>query len=82
MGDMTIDNETDASGETEEQRLSKSARKRDAASLQELGVKLSALPDQEIRRSTCRTTCSLHCVTCAGCLLTERRSGNGSISAS
>lgn len=37
------------SGETEEQRLSKSARKREAASLQELGVKLSALPDQEIK---------------------------------
>jgi ribosome-associated protein len=35
--------------ETEEQRLSKSARKRAAASLQELGVKLSALPDQEIK---------------------------------
>ena len=28
---------------------SKSARKREAASLQELGVKLSALPDQEIK---------------------------------
>jgi ribosome-associated protein len=49
MGDMTRENQTDASGETEEQRLSKSARKRDAASLQELGVKLSALPDQEIK---------------------------------
>jgi len=49
MGHMTIENETDASGESEEQRLSKSARKRDAASLQELGVKLSALPDQEIK---------------------------------
>jgi ribosome-associated protein len=35
--------------ESEEQRLSKSARKRQAASLQELGVKLSALPDQEIK---------------------------------
>jgi ribosome-associated protein len=40
---------TDTSGETEEQRLSKSARKREAASLQELGMKLSALPDQEIK---------------------------------
>jgi ribosome-associated protein len=49
MGDMTRENETDTSGESEEQRLSKSARKRDAASLQELGVKLSALPDQEIK---------------------------------
>jgi ribosome-associated protein len=36
-------------GETEEQRLSKSARKREAATLQELGVQLSALPDQEIK---------------------------------
>jgi ribosome-associated protein len=46
---MTIENETQDSGESEEQRLSKSARKREAASLQELGVKLSALPDQEIK---------------------------------
>ena len=46
---MTSENETDDSGESEEQRLSKSARKREAASLQELGVKLSALPDQEIK---------------------------------
>jgi ribosome-associated protein len=50
MRNMT---ETDDSGgdepETEEQRLSKSARKREAASLQELGVQLSALPDQEIK---------------------------------
>ncbi len=49
MGVMTSDKETEASGETEEQRLSKSARKREAAALQELGVKLSALPDQEIK---------------------------------
>src|ERR1700674_1226928 len=50
MGDMTSENETtDTSGESEEQRRSKSARKREAASLQELGVKLSALPDQEIQ---------------------------------
>jgi ribosome-associated protein len=49
MGDMTSDNDSAASGDTEEQRLSKSARKREAASLQELGVKLSALPDQEIK---------------------------------
>ena len=39
----------DNSGETEEERLSKSARKREAAALQELGVQLSALPDQEIK---------------------------------
>jgi ribosome-associated protein len=49
MGNMTTENDTQDSGETEEQRLSKSARKREAASLQELGVKLSALPDQEIK---------------------------------
>jgi ribosome-associated protein len=49
MGNMTIEHESDHSGETEEERLSKSARKREAASLQELGVKLSALPDQEIK---------------------------------
>jgi ribosome-associated protein len=49
MGNMTRENEAGDAGETEEQRLSKSARKRDAASLQELGVKLSALPDQEIK---------------------------------
>src|SRR6202451_447971 len=49
MGDMTSENETDTSGDTEEQRQSKSARKREAATLQELGVKLSALPDQEIK---------------------------------
>ena len=49
MGDMTSENDTDTSGESEEQRRSKSARKREAASLQELGIKLSALPDQEIK---------------------------------
>src|SRR5271156_4019240 len=49
MGDMTQQTENDASGETEEERLSKSARKREAASLQALGVQLSALPDQEIK---------------------------------
>ena len=47
MRNMT--SEIDESGETEEQRLSKSARKREAATLQELGVQLSALPDQEIK---------------------------------
>ena len=46
---MTIENETTQSDETEQQQASKSARKREAASLQELGVKLSALPDQEIK---------------------------------
>ena len=49
MRNMTTTSETDDSGETEEQRLSKSARKREAATLQELGVQLSALPDQEIK---------------------------------
>src|SRR5258707_1644415 len=49
MGNMTSENVTGNAGEAEEQRLSKSARKRDGASLQELGVKLSALPDQEIK---------------------------------
>lgn len=49
MRNMTTTSETDESGDTEEQRLSKSARKREAASLQELGVQLSALPDQEIK---------------------------------
>jgi len=46
---MTTENEAGEPVETEQQRLSKSARKREAASLQELGVKLSALPDQEIK---------------------------------
>jgi ribosome-associated protein len=46
---MTAENKDLESAETEEQRLSKSARKREAASLQELGVKLAALPDQEIK---------------------------------
>src|SRR5665811_899647 len=49
MGNMTSENKIDDSGETEEQRQSKSARKREAASLQELGVQLSTLPDQEIK---------------------------------
>jgi len=49
MRNMTTENESTDSGETEEQRSSKSARKREAASLQELGVQLSALPDQEIK---------------------------------
>ncbi len=49
MRNMTTEIERDDSGETEEQRQSKSARKREAASLQELGVQLAALPDQEIK---------------------------------
>jgi ribosome-associated protein len=51
MGNMTgadqNDNQDDQ-GESWEQSASKSARKREAASLQELGVQLSALPDREI----------------------------------
>lgn len=48
-GIMTSESEANGSGETEEERLSKSARKREAASLQALGVQLSALPEQEIK---------------------------------
>ena len=78
---MTTEREASDSGETEEQRLSKSARKREAATLQELGVKLSALPDQEIRRWICRITCLSRCATCGAYPRMELRSGNGSISA-
>jgi ribosome-associated protein len=46
---MMTESQAEDSGETEEQRQSKSARKREAASLQELGVQLAALPDQEIK---------------------------------
>lgn len=46
---MTGDIEADDSGDSAEQRRSKSARKREAALLQELGVKLAALADQEIK---------------------------------
>ena len=51
MRNMTTSdfNESGETGETEEQRQSRSARKREAATLQELGVQLSALPDQEIK---------------------------------
>jgi ribosome-associated protein len=49
MGNMTNMESTADLGETEEQRLSKSARKREAAALQDLGVQLSTLPDQEIK---------------------------------
>ena len=48
-GDQTGEQgQSEDPGETWEQRASKSARKREAASLQELGVQLSALPDREI----------------------------------
>jgi ribosome-associated protein len=46
---MTTEPETGNSEDAEQILLSKSARKREAASLQELGVKLSALPDQELK---------------------------------
>src|SRR5450755_3821451 len=49
MGNMTNLEQTLDPGETEEERESKSARKREAAALQDLGVQLSALPDQEIK---------------------------------
>jgi ribosome-associated protein len=46
---MGTEDGTEENGDSGEGRPSKSARKREAASLQELGVKLSALPDQEIK---------------------------------
>jgi ribosome-associated protein len=46
---MTIEGGSEDSSETEAGNPSKSARKREASSLQELGVKLAALPDQEIK---------------------------------
>jgi len=49
MRNMTTQSEPEDSAETAAERLSKSARKREAASLQELGVQLAALPDQEIK---------------------------------
>jgi ribosome-associated protein len=48
MGSMTSGREDDGQEESWEARASKSARKREAASLQELGVQLAALPDREI----------------------------------
>ena len=48
MGNMTT-TEIDDSDDPQAGQESKSARKREAASLQELGVQLSALPDQEIK---------------------------------
>jgi ribosome-associated protein len=75
MGNMTSENDADDSGESEEQRASKSARKREAASLQELGVKLSALPDQEIKANwICPTTC-LHGVARPAAPALARRAG-------
>ena len=49
MGRFPMEQEPQNSGETESGHPSKSALKREASSLQELGVKLSALPDQEIK---------------------------------
>jgi ribosome-associated protein len=46
---MPTEHEAGDSGETDIQHQSNSARKREAASLQALGVQLSALPDQEIK---------------------------------
>jgi ribosome-associated protein len=48
MGNMKSGDQNDEQGDSWEQGASKSARKREAASLQELGVQLSALPDREI----------------------------------
>jgi ribosome-associated protein len=48
MGNMAS-SDMDNLDESEEQLRSKSARKREASSLQELGVQLSALPEQEIK---------------------------------
>ena|SRR5450631_2789725 len=49
MGNMKNPDDTPDLEETEEERQSKSARKREAAALQDLGVQLAALPDQEIK---------------------------------
>jgi ribosome-associated protein len=48
MVNMTSGREEEGQGDSWEARASKSARKREAASLQELGVELAALPDREI----------------------------------
>src|SRR5580700_8609546 len=45
---MVAQSGPEETGDAEAERLSKSARKREAASLQELGVQLSALPEQEM----------------------------------
>lgn len=46
---MPMEQNPQNSDDTDSGRPSKSAMKREASSLQELGVKLSALPDQEIK---------------------------------
>ena len=48
MSHMVAQSGPEETGDAEAERLSKSARKREAASLQELGVQLSALPEQEM----------------------------------
>ena len=48
MGNMSSGPEDGGLEDSREQRASKSARKREAAALQELGVQLAALPDHEI----------------------------------
>jgi len=48
MSPMVAQSGPEETGDAEAERLSKSARKREAASLQELGVQLSALPEQEM----------------------------------
>ena len=48
MASMVAQSGPEEAGDAEAERLSKSARKREAASLQELGVQLSALPEQEM----------------------------------
>jgi ribosome-associated protein len=45
---MKAEGDPEIPGETDEVRQSKSARKREAASLQELGVELAGLPEPEI----------------------------------
>jgi ribosome-associated protein len=45
---MKAEGDPEIPGETDEARQSKSARKREAASLQELGVELAGLPEPEI----------------------------------
>jgi ribosome-associated protein len=48
MSYMVAQSGPEPTADSEAQRLSKSARKREAASLQELGVQLAALPEQEM----------------------------------
>jgi ribosomal 50S subunit-associated protein YjgA (DUF615 family) len=63
---MTNTEGTLETGETEEERQSKSARKREAAALQDLGVQLSALPDQEIKELGAARAAPLALPWCAG----------------